>query len=280
MKIDLHIHTTGSDGRFTPIEIVNKAASLGMETIAITDHDSIEGIESALAEARKFPDLMVIPGVEMGATVAKGEMHILGYFVDHFSDDLRSSLEILRNSRTNRGKRMLSKLAEIGVHLNWGHVASIAADASIGRPHIAQALLERGFVSNMNEAFDKYIGSEGPAYVTREKMSPIETVSLIAKIGGLPVLAHPARTEDIDSTLSELRTAGLIGMEVYYKDYDQETKDRLKGIADKHGLICCGGSDYHGFEDAGNEIGRCDVPQETVDQLIALQKQRTTGSTS
>ena len=274
MKIDLHVHTTASDGRLSPSEIVRRAADLGMKTIAITDHDSIEGIEEALAEARKFPKLMVIPGVEMGADVPKGEMHVLGYFVDPYSTVFCQKLEMLRTSRATRSQKMVARLADMGIKINWEHVAKIAAGASIGRPHIAQAILERGYVSVLQEAFDKYIGDNSPAYTEREKLSPIETVGLIAKTGGLPVLAHPADTENLDSVLKELKPAGLIGMEVHYKDYNSTTIQRLADVASRHGLICCGGSDYHGFEANGNEIGNCDVPPETVDQLIALQKQR------
>lgn len=274
MKIDLHIHTTASDGRLTPTEVVYWAAELGMKAIAITDHDSIEGIEEALSEARKFPKLLVIPGVELGADVAHGEMHILGYYVDHYSAEFCHKLEMLRNSRATRGQKMVSKLAEAGIRLNWEHVSSIAAGASIGRPHIAQAMLERGYISGLQEAFDKYIGEKGPCFVVREKLSPAETIALIANTGGLPVLAHPAETDDVTSIIPELKNSGLIGLEVYYQDYDKQTRERLLEIADLYGLVPCGGSDYHGFEDTENQIGKCDVPQSTINQLIALQRQR------
>ena len=274
MKIDLHIHTTASDGRLTPVEVVRKAADLGMKAIAITDHDTIGGIEEALAEARKFPKLMVIPGVEMGADVPGEEMHILGYFVDPYSTTFCQKLEMLRHSRATRSQKIVTNLADLGVKLNWEHVVKIAAGASIGRPHIAQAILERGYISSLQEAFDKYIGNKSPAYVEREKLSPLETVKLITKTGGLPVLAHPAETENLEATIPGLKRAGIIGMEVYYKDYSPATIARLAGVAGEYGLVCCGGSDYHGFEDTGNEIGQCSVPRETVDQLIELQKHR------
>jgi len=274
MKIDLHIHTTASDGRATPTEIVHRASELGMKAIAITDHDSVEGIEEALAEARKFPKLLVIPGVELGADVPHGERHILGYYVDHYSTEFCHKLEMLRYARATRGQKIVSKLNNYGVILNWDHVVNIADGASIGRPHIAQALLERGYIASLQEAFDKYIGDNGPCFVVREKFGVVETVELIAKTGGLPALAHPAETKKLNSVIEELKPAGLIGMEVYYKNYSKETRKRLMNLANKHGLVCCGGSDYHGFEDTGNEIGNCDVSQDTVDRLIALQKYR------
>lgn len=280
MKIDLHIHTTASDGRATPAEVVHRASDLGMKAIAITDHDSVEGIEEALAEARKSPKLLVIPGVELGADVPRGEMHLLGYYVDHYSAEFCHKLEMLRNSRATRGQKMVSKLTKCGVHLNWDHVISIATGASIGRPHIAQAMLERGYISSLQEAFDKYIGDNGPCYVVRDKFSPVESVELIAKTGGLPVLAHPAETKKLESVINELKPLGLVGMEVYYKGYRRDTQKRLQKIANKHGLVCCGGSDYHGFEDTDNDIGNCDIPQDTIDRLITLQKDRHRKNTS
>jgi len=274
MKIDLHIHTTASDGRLSPAEVVRRAVELRMHTIAITDHDSISGIEEALTEARRNPQLMLIPGVEMGADVPTGEMHILGYFVDPYSTRFCRTLEKLRNSRATRSRKMVDRLADMGCQLNWEHILSIASGASIGRPHVAQAMLERGYVAVLQEAFDKYIGDDSPAYVEREKLGPIQTVELISQTGGLPVLAHPAETENLDSVIEELKPAGLVGIEVFYKDYDEQTITRLVSAAEKHNLIPCGGSDYHGFEDDGNDIGRCDVPLETVERLIALQKER------
>lgn len=274
LKVDLHIHTTASDGRLSPSEVVKRAAELGMKAIAITDHDTVNGIDEAMTEARKHAGLIVIPGVEMGADVPRGEMHVLGYFVDPYSGTLCRKLEMLRNSRAVRSKKIVVRLAEMGIQLNWEHVVSIAGGASIGRPHIAQAILERGYVTVIQEAFDRYIGDDSPAYVEREKLGPTETVELIAKTGGLPVLAHSAETENIDDVVQELKASGLVGLEVHYKDYDLETRERLAEVAKRYGLIQCGGSDYHGFEVEGNEIGRCDVPIETVNQLVALQRSR------
>ncbi len=274
MNIDLHIHTTASDGHLSPSEMVNRSAELGMTTIAITDHDSIEGVEEAMAAAVQFPQLRVIPGVEMGADVPDGEMHVLGYFVDCRSGEFCTELDKLRNSRTARGQQMVTKLTDLGIKLDWKQVEKLADGASIGRPHIAQGLLDQGYISTIQEAFDKYIGDNGSAYVERKKLGPLETVGLISKTGGLPVLAHPADTEDLESMVQELKQAGLVGIEVYYKQYRHNTINRLKAVADKYGLICTGGSDYHGFEDSGNEIGRCDVPQNSVDRLVDLCSRR------
>ena len=278
MKIDLHIHTTASDGRLSPAEVVGKAAKLGMKAIAITDHDSVGGIDAALDESRKFPDLLFIPGVELSTDGYPSEIHILGYFVDHRSTEFCHKLEVFRSSRVTRGDRMVAKLADLGVQLDWEHILRLAEGASIGRPHIAQAMLARGYVSSFGEAFEKYIGRDKPAYVEREKLSWSESIELIVKAGGLPVLAHPAEIEELETLIPRFKQEGLVGMEVYYKGYNRETTEWLGNLANKHGLIDCGGTDYHGFAGVGGEIGEIDVPQDSVDRLVALAKQRKSAS--
>jgi len=168
MRADLHLHTTASDGRLTPRELVRKAVELKLDVIAITDHDSVEGVLPALEEAKSFTQLMVIPGVEINTDVPKGEVHILGYFVDYRDPGLNHTLEELRNSRYERGKNMVAKLTEIGINVDWGRVQELAGGGSIGRPHIAQAMLEQGYISSLREAFTKYIGRNSPAYVERK----------------------------------------------------------------------------------------------------------------
>lgn len=277
MKIDLHVHTLASDGRLSPAEVVDKAAEFGVKTIAITDHDSVEGIEVALREALKFPELLVIPGVELSTNGSQGEIHMLGYYVDHHSAEFCRRLETLRSSRLARGSKMVGKLADLGIHLDWGHVLNLANGASIGRPHIAQAMLERGDISTFREAFEKYIGRNGPAYVGREKLSPTDSIELIVKARGLPVLAHPADIDELELMITHLKESGLVGMEVYYKGYQEETIEWLADMANKNGLIPCGGSDYHGFGEERDEIGRDDIPRESVDRLVALASQRDPG---
>jgi hypothetical protein len=164
---------------------------------------------------------------------------------------------------------MVAKLSQLGIQLDWGRVLELVAGASVGRPHIAQAMLERGYISSMEEAFAKYIGRNGPAYVEREKLTPIEAVELARKAGGLPVLAHPANIAGLNSLVIELKQAGLVGLEAYYDGYMGEVVSQLDALAREHGLIPCGGSDYHGFG-AGSELGSIDVPGESVERLIAL----------
>ena len=179
MKNDLHIHTTASDGRLSPAEVVRRATELGMETIAITDHDSVDGIPLALAAAQAFPNLRVIPGIEINADVPPNEIHILGYFIDYTNSELSASLQWLCKSRWDRAVKMVAKLRALGIDIDWHRVQQLAQGASIGRPHIAQALLEKGFVSSIKDAFVKYIGRDGPAYVEHAKLTPAEAVKLI-----------------------------------------------------------------------------------------------------
>ena len=274
-KVDLHIHSTASDGRLGPADIVRQAAKQGLSIIAITDHDSADGIVPALIAAKTFPGLTVIPGVELSTDVPQGEVHVLGYFIDYTDHEFQVTLGRLRNSRLNRAQGMVAKLKNLGIHIDWERVQEIAGTGSIGRPHIAQAMLERGYIASIKEAFAKYISREGPAYVEREKMTPVEAVELILKVNGLPVLAHPFTANNPEMMIVELKAAGLIGIEAYYNGYTADEISRLVSLADKYSLIATGGSDYHGIE-AANEtiIGGANVPMKSVEQLIALAEQR------
>ena len=270
-QVDLHVHSTASDGKFSPEEIVGKAAELGLQVMALTDHDSIEGIVPALRAARAFPDLKLIPGVEISTDMPEGQAHVLGYFIDFQGDNLKSALEMFRNSRERRARGMVDKLHGLGIDIEWERVQEIAGEGSVGRPHIAQALLEKGYISSFNEAFDKYIGQDGPAYVERDKMTPVEAVQLIKLGKGLPVLAHPFTINGPETMIPGLKEAGLIGVEAYYKDYTPDEIDTLVRLAAKHDLIVTGGTDYHGIDDRNEVIlGGVDVPMESVEKLIAL----------
>lgn len=275
MKVDLHLHTTASDGLTSPQDLVNMAARIKLKVIAITDHDSVEGVATALAAAQGFPNLKIIPGVEISTDVPHGEVHILGYFIDYRSPDLLGELERLRNSRRVRAQGMVAKLASLDIHIDWERVQEIAGGGSIGRPHIAQAMLERGYVPSLKEAFLKYIGREGPAYVEREKMTPSQAVELIVKSGGLPVIAHPANIENLEELIAQLQEAGLAGIEVYYISNPLQSTRYLAFLAKKYGLIATGGSDYHGFEDIGQpQLSGVDIPADHVEQLFALSERR------
>ena len=274
MRIDLHLHTTASDGRLSPEEIVKWAAEKGLMVIAITDHDSIEGIAAAMEAAEASPSLKVIPGVEFNTDVPDGEVHILGYFIDCESQELHQALRRLRRGRRKRARRMIAKLAELGIDVDWERVEELAAGGSMGRPHIAQAMLEQGHISSLQEAFNRYIGRRGPAYVEREKLTPVEAVEMVVRAKGLPVLAHPAGIDGLEELLGQLKAAGLVGLEAYYDGYNRRIINELMDIAKRHGLIVSGGSDFHGFGGSKEKpIGGMNIPSHCVEQLIALAEQ-------
>ncbi len=274
-KVDLHIHSTASDGRLSPAEVVGKSVAAGLTVIALADHDTVDSIVPALEAAKTFPRLEVIPAVEISTDVPRGDVHILGYFIDYTHPELTATLASLRSSRRERARAMIVKLKRLGIQIEWQRVQQIAGSSTIGRPHIAQAMLEKGYISSIREAFTKYISWDGPAYVTRQKITPVEAVALIIKANGLPVLGHPSYVHDLDMMITELKAAGLVGMEVYYKDYTEEERNGLGRLARKHNLIATGGSDYHGLDDSTEiMIGGANVPQESVEQLIARAEQR------
>ncbi len=275
-KVDLHLHSTASDGRLSPVDIVRQAAEQGLSIIAITDHDTVDGIAPALAAAKAFPGLTVIPGVEINTDVPQGEGHVLGYFIDYTNRELQAALQRLRHSRQERAQGMIAKLRNLGIHIDWERVQEIAGTGSMGRPHIAQAMLEKGYVTSFKAAFINYISRGGPAYVEREKMAPVEAVELVLKANGLPVLAHPLTiNSNVEMMIVELKSAGLIGIEAYYNGYTDGEISNLVDLADRYGLVATGGSDYHGL-DATNEtmIGGVEVPMESAERIIALNEQR------
>ena len=274
-RIDLHIHTTASDGKFSPEDIVHRSAELGLTVIALCDHDSVDGIVPALKAARDFPQIRVIPGVEISTYAPGSEVHLLGYSIDYTDPELEATLASLRSSRRERAKRIIAKLEGLDVHIDWQRVQEIAGSGSIGRPHIAQAMLEKGYVTSFKEAFTKYIGFKGPAYIERQKITPLEAVALVTKAGGLPVLAHPLTVKAPETMIAKLKTAGLVGLEVNYNGYTEEERDSLARLAKKYDLIATGGSDYHGLDDSAETmLGGTYVPQESAEHLIALAQSR------
>jgi len=269
-KVDLHIHSTASDGRYSPQEIIGKAAGLGLETIALADHDSIDGIAPALEEVRKLKRLQFIPGVEVSTDVPNGEVHVLGYFIDYTSEELAAALARFRHSREGRAQGMIDRLKELGINLSWERVREIAGDGAIGRPQIAQAMLEKGYINSIKEAFDRYIARDGPAYVEREKMTPVEAVQLVLRSRGIAVMAHPFTVPEPEAMIAELKAAGMAGIEAYYNGYTAEEIGQLIAMARNHGLMVTGGTDYHGLDDSKETMmGGIDVPVAAVQGLIA-----------
>ena len=270
-KVDLHIHTTASDGRFSPAEIARKASECGLVYIAICDHDSIEGVGPAREAAAKSPGLTVIGGVEINTDIPEGELHVLGYYCDGNSDELGTTLQRLRASRVERANKMIKKLKGLGIKIDYERVEELAGSGSVGRPHIAQAMLEKGYVNSLREAFIRYISRGGPAYVERDKITPAEATHLILRARGIPVLAHPFTFDNPEGLISQLKGEGLLGLEVYYGSYSPEQVKALLGWAVKYNLAPTGGSDFHGLDpNTEPPLGTVDVPLEVVERLTAL----------
>ena len=279
-RVDLHLHTTYSDGRLTPTQLVTLCAERGLETIAISDHDSTEGLNEAIEVAAEIQGLSVIPAIELSTDIPGSEIHVLGYFVDRDEPDFQQTLTRFRDGRERRGEKMVERLAELGVEVSWERVKEISGGGAIGRPHIAQAMVEAGHVRYPKDAFDKYIGRNGAAYAERIKLTPSEAVGILRANGAVPVMAHPtysasksdrSEVDQLRDILTELKDAGLAGMEVHYGDYTRQQVDYLAGLAKELDLIPCGGSDYHASGNPGEpEPGSVGPPLETVEALRAL----------
>jgi 3',5'-nucleoside bisphosphate phosphatase len=270
-KADFHNHSTASDGKLTPTQLVDLAASRGVKIFALTDHDSTEGIAEARVAAAKHDGFILIPGVELSTDIEGDEVHMLGYFTFEMLEnaDLQAELAEFRAGRFERGRLMTEKLQALGKPISWERVQEIAGDASVGRPHVAQALVEAGHVANIPEAFDLYIGRNGPAYVEREKMTPLQAIQTLRKYGAPAVFAHPSFTKSFDDVVPELVKAGLAGMEVYYKNYDAETVQLLAQKAKKYRLLPLGGSDYHALNNPGErEPGDIPLPDHVAKEFL------------
>lgn len=277
MYVDLHMHTTESDGRLSPTELVDLAASRNLRIIAVTDHDTTEGLEEAYEAVKKHPQMTIIPGIELSTDILGHEIHILGYFLEYGDPKFQEVLREFRVLRYDRGRRMVDNLRKLGVYITWERVLEIAGGGagSVGRPHIAQAMVEGGYIANVKEAFDRYIGRDGPAYADRAKLTPQEAIVLIRSVGGVAVWAHPRDVfPDVESILDDVCAAGLSGMEAFYQGYEGEVHEYLRRLCKERDLVPCGGSDFHGI--SGNPeagLGNIDVPMETAERLFALKGQ-------
>ena len=287
IEVDLHLHTTFSDGTLTPTELVNLCASKGLKVIAVSDHDSTEGLPEAMAAAEAHPGLTIIPAIELSTDVPGSEIHMLGYFVDTADQGFQNTLEEFRKGRHNRGELMVEKLNNLGLNISWERVQEISDGGAIGRPHIAQALVEAGYIEFPKQAFDQYIGRNGPAYVERPKLTPQDAVGLLVKNGALPVMAHPTYSQaksdrdgvaGLRETLQNLLDHGLVGMEVFYGDYTSDQVDYLKEIADELDIVPCGGSDYHASGNPGEpQPGTVGPPMWTVERLRTVRSEISVG---
>jgi predicted metal-dependent phosphoesterase TrpH len=267
--VDLHSHTTASDGTLSPRELVRLAAKHGVRVLAVTDHDSTEGLGEALAEAALHPPLEIVPGLEINCDVDGGEVHVLGYFVDADAAWFQDFLRVQREERVARVHRIAARLAELGMPIEPAEVFAIVKEGAPGRPHVAQVLVNRGYVRSVREAFDKYLRAGGPANVPRKRLTPVEAVQIIRRARGVPVLAHPGLAGK-DELIPELVGAGLLGIETYYAEHSGEQTRAYAELCARLGLVATGGSDYHGPQSGrANPPGTPRVPMAVYEQLKA-----------
>ena len=242
-KVDLHIHTNHSDGFYSPEEIVLKAKENELEAISITDHDNLSGINDAIEKGNEI-GIEVIPGLEISSDIKDREIHILGYFIQTDSQELETYLNFFRVERLKRATRIVNKLNLLGISLSIDDVMEVAKNSAVGRPHIAQAMLNRGLISSYYEAFNKYIGNGGPAFEKKVHISPQSAFKIISDAGGLSFIAHPGYMEE--SLLKELIDEGVDGIEVIHSSHSQHQVRFYRGIVNEYFLLECGGSDFHG----------------------------------
>lgn len=270
MIADLHIHTTASDGRLSPLEIVNQAKRVGLSHIAITDHDTVAAYKElrATISDNTASKPIIIPGIEFSTDLPNHEVHILGYFIDIDNSKLNEQLEVILNDRLRRSKIMVEKLNALGYLIDYNRVLAIAGQAkSVGRPHIAMALVEKKYFKTVPEAFDQVLVKNGPAYVPHYKLTPEQAIRLIEAAGGIAILAHPGLIGD-DNLVIDVIKLGIHGLEVYHPEHDQAMTSKYLGIADKYNLKITGGSDFHAIPGRyPEELGRFTIPTTLVESL-------------
>lgn len=258
--VDLHTHTTASDGVLAPRELVRLAVKHGVRVLAITDHDSTDALAEALAEAAQHPPLTIVPGLEINCDVEGAEIHVLGYFVDYQAPWFQDFLREQRAERIGRVHRICERLTELGLPITAEEVFAVAGEGAPGRPHVAQVMVKRGYVKSVREAFDRYLKANGAANVPRRRLPPGGAVEVIRKARGVPVLAHPGLA-DRDALIPELVQAGLMGIEAYYAEHTPGQTARYLDLCRRHGLVATGGSDFHGAQSGrANQPGTPTVP--------------------
>ena len=279
--VDLHLHTTASDGVMRPAEIVRYAKEKGLQAIAITDHDTIDGLEEGVSEGKKM-GFEVIPGVEISAKHSPGSMHLLGYFLDIDHPFLNERLQYLQKARADRNPKIVEKLNELGINVTYEEVQEASGGGQVGRPHFAQVLVRKGYVRNFQEAFDRFLKKGASAYVEKFRFTSTEALHFIREARGIAVLAHPNTLglkgySELENLLLQLVGEGLKGIEVYYPEHSSSEIAQYKTLAQRHGLVTTGGTDYHGIEgtdlDIGVGRGEMRLPYSIVLELKAARNQ-------
>ena len=267
IKIDLHTHSTASDGLLTPSQLVRYAKSKGLTHISLTDHDTLDGLDEAIAESNSIKGIEVIPGVELSVEGYPGELHILGYYLNHHDRKIRSILSEFKKARVERAKKIIIKLRNTGLNIGYEEV-QILAKGTVGRAHIARVMVKKGFVESVEEAFNRYLSKGKPAYVPKKTLSLEKSIKLILDAGGIPVLAHPITlkldTSEFIGLLNTMISYGLRGIEVYSARHTQEDIRKYLVISEKYGLIATGGSDFHGKGIMNIDLGCLDIPEKVL----------------
>ncbi|MBM7613738.1 PHP domain-containing protein [Alkaliphilus hydrothermalis] len=272
--IDMHTHTTASDGVLSPKEIIDYAIEKELQGIAITDHDTVAGIAEAIAYGDSKEDFLVIPGIELSTDHEGEEIHILGYMIDYKDKDFLNLLNLLKNERRERAIKIIKKLNALGFTMTFEEVKKLTEDGNIGRPHIAKVMIEKGYVSNVKLAFEKYLNKDGPAFVPRYKITPAEAIKEIKRVGGYAVVAHPGLIR-YNHTLQQIIEAGIDGIEVFHPDNSDTKYDYYMGLAEKNGLFITGGSDFHhppARETHHGDLGCVRVPTDYIEVMLHEQK--------
>ena len=274
-RVDLHAHTTASDGSLTPTELVEAAKEAGLAAIAVTDHDTIEGVAEAL-EAGERLGVEVVPGVEVSAEHSPGQMHIVGLLIDSESESLATWLDEIMGGRDNRNPRIIAKLQELGIDITMEEVEAIAGEGAVGRPHIAQVLVAEGAVATTQEAFDRFLAKGAVAYFDRLRATPEDAIAQIHAAGGLAILAHAnycgaESPEELEALVRSLKDMGLDGIETQYSTFTEEDAALCAELAERIDLLPSGGTDFHGTTKPtirlGVGTGDIDVPYETLARL-------------
>lgn len=276
-SVDLHVHSTYSDGTLTPAELVTHAKQMGLSAMALTDHDTIAGVEEAVA-AGKSQDIEIIPGVELSTFFDEKEIHIVGLYIDYMDTVFKKELENLRMVREKRNVVMCERFQAQGISISYGELRQSYKDAVITRAHFADFLLKKGMIKSRNEAFERYIGTNGPCYVPREKMLPARAIELIRAAKGVPILAHPVLyhlgTESMNKLMKYLCRSGIAGLEAIYSTYSTGEEIQMRKLARENHLVISGGSDYHGTNkphiELGTGRGRLFVPYDVLEGIKKL----------
>jgi predicted metal-dependent phosphoesterase TrpH len=266
--IDLHLHTSASDGLLSPAELVDRVAAAGVSTCSVTDHDTVAGLDAAAA-ASAARGLRFLPGIEITAVADGRDVHMLGYGFDPASAPLASFLIAQREERRLRVQRLFGRLAALDMPVDEAQVLAAAHGRVIGRPHVARAMVAAGYVATVTEAFERWLGSGQPAFVPRSGAAPEEVVALVQRAGGLAAMAHPGLTKR-DALIPGLVAAGLDAIEVWHSEHDDRETARYRALAAEHGLLMTGGSDFHGdLADRVCRLGAIGVPDDAFDALMA-----------